>query len=321
MLREDAPRGNWATLLLPINEDDSIDESLLADQVDRFAGFGVDGVYSNGTAGEFYNQTDAEFLAVQRVLADRCHHHGLPFQIGASHPFPVVTLQRIRECKPLRPSAFQVILPDWFPPRFAEVTEFLRGVAELADPIPIVLYNPPHAKVRLGPGELLQLTKEVPGLIGVKVPGGDAEWYRQMEPVLERLSVFVPGHTLATGASQGAHGAYSNVACLHPGVAQQWWQSICDRDPEAFRLEERIQQFMREAIVPYIAEQGYANQAVDKLMAVVGAWSFITPRLRWPYRWLGKDAVLATRAAAQRIIPEFIAERSSAWRPPSPVAS
>ena len=49
--------GNWATLLLPLNEDDSIDYSLLAEEIDLMIAFGVSGIYSNGTAGEFYNQT------------------------------------------------------------------------------------------------------------------------------------------------------------------------------------------------------------------------------------------------------------------------
>ena len=42
-------RGNWATLLLPLNADDSIDYGLLAAELDHFIAARVSGVYSNGT--------------------------------------------------------------------------------------------------------------------------------------------------------------------------------------------------------------------------------------------------------------------------------
>ena len=46
--------GNWASLLLPINGDDSIDFIRLGAAIDVLIAAGVDGIYSNGTACEFY---------------------------------------------------------------------------------------------------------------------------------------------------------------------------------------------------------------------------------------------------------------------------
>ncbi|WP_276500255.1 dihydrodipicolinate synthase family protein [Terrimonas pollutisoli] len=54
-------KGNWGTLLLPVNNDDSIDYVRLADEIDYFIDAKLDGIYSNGTAGEFHNQTEDEF--------------------------------------------------------------------------------------------------------------------------------------------------------------------------------------------------------------------------------------------------------------------
>ena len=62
-------KGNWATLLLPIAPDDSIDFARLGDEIDLLIGAQVDGIYSNGTAGEFHNQTEAEYEAIQALLA------------------------------------------------------------------------------------------------------------------------------------------------------------------------------------------------------------------------------------------------------------
>lgn len=47
-------RGNWATLLLPLNSDDTIDYALFETEIDALIAAKVSGIYSNGSAGEFY---------------------------------------------------------------------------------------------------------------------------------------------------------------------------------------------------------------------------------------------------------------------------
>ncbi len=130
--------GNWATLLLPLNSDDSINYSQLQDEIDRLISFKVDGIYSNGTAGEFYNQTEEEFDQINAILAKKCNAAGMPFQIGCSHMSPEISRQRLQRAKLLEPSAIQVILPDWFMPTMSEIVDFLKVLAKIADPIGLI---------------------------------------------------------------------------------------------------------------------------------------------------------------------------------------
>ena len=138
-------RGNWATLLLPIGADDAIDFARLTDTLDAITAARVDGIYSNGTAGECHNQTEGEFDAIQGLLAERCRAAGTPFVIGACQPDPRLALDRVRRAAALRPDGIQVILPDWAPVTPPEATDFLHMAAEAAGDVPLVLYNPPHA--------------------------------------------------------------------------------------------------------------------------------------------------------------------------------
>ena len=298
-------RGNWATLLVPVNPDESINFSQLETEIDRMISMKVDGIYSNGTAGEFYNQTEDEFDRVSGLLAEKCNQAGMRFQIGCSHMSPVISLERVRRAVSLRPGAVQVILPDWFPPTLAESIDFLRRVGEVARPTGLVLYNPPHAKVQLTPEDYARILEAGVPLVGCKTAGGDENWYHRMRTLVPGLSIFVPGHTLATGYRLGAHGAYSNVACIHPGAAQRWYHEIVSDPEAALELERRIRAFMDTCIVPFITRDGYSNQAVDKLMATVGGWCDISPRLRWPYRWVPSSEVPSLRKTARRLIPEF----------------
>src|SRR3546814_4740050 len=103
------------------------------------------------------------------------------FQIGASHPVPMVMVERIRRAKCLRPAAFQVILPDWVRVTQTEAIDFLTRIAAEAAPIPIVLYNPPHAKRVFQPEEYLALIDTIPSLISIKLLDGDDSWYNRMQ--------------------------------------------------------------------------------------------------------------------------------------------
>lgn len=298
-------RGNWGTLLLPIDADDRINYDRLGEELDQLIAAGLDGIYSNGTAGEFHNQTEEEFLRVQELMAEKCHRCGMPFQIGASHPSPVISLERVRRVVALRPSAFQVILPDWVTADMDEQVSFLRRISEAAEGIPLVLYNPPHAKSVLRPEELAALSAAVPSVIGVKTGGGDSRWYAEMRPYVKHLSVFVPGHLLATGVEQGvAAGAYSNVACLSPAGAQIWWRLMETDLPEALRIQRMIGEFFDRCVVPY-KQAGYSNPALDKFLAAVGNRGSAGTRLRWPYKWIDAAAAASARVVAQSLLPEF----------------
>jgi 4-hydroxy-tetrahydrodipicolinate synthase len=297
--------GNWATLLLPIDKDEKINYKKLEQEIDILIGMGVNGIYSNGTAGEFYNQTEEEFDTISSILAGKCNAAGMPFQLGCNHMSPALTLERLRRVIALRPGAVQVILPDWFPPVMEEIIDFLKRIIELAGPIGIILYNPPHAKRKLQPGDFDQIRQAGVQLTGCKLAGGDKDWYSEMKKYMPDLSLFIPGHQLATGIALGAHGAYSNVACLHPGAAQRWYWLMKEDMESALELQSRIQLFMNDCIVPFIRDKKYSNQAVDKFMAAVGGWTEIEPRLRWPYRWINENEIKQTRQIAKKIIPEF----------------
>src|SRR5262245_52806358 len=138
-------KGTWATVLLPIAADESIDYARLRDDLEYLVASGIDGIYTNGTAAEFFAQHEQEFACISRMVAEACGRHQLPFQIGASHPCAQTSLERLRRAAEFRPTAIQVILPDWVPPHLQEARAFLERMAEAAHPVPLVLYNPPSA--------------------------------------------------------------------------------------------------------------------------------------------------------------------------------
>ncbi len=299
--------GNWATLLLATDKNGIIDYFKLGDEIDVLIESRPNGIYSNGTAGEFYSQTEEEFDQISLILSEKCEKDHIPFQIGVSHMSPHISLERLQRIRHLKPGAVQVILPDWFPVTLEEAIIFLQRMEEEAQGISLILYNPPHAKRQLQPEEWAILKKKIPTLVGLKVfdQNADSDWYNRVNENMEGLSVFIPGHRLVTGISNGAHGAYSNMACLNPFAAQKWFELIQTDLFAALELEIRINTFMSELIAPFITELHFPNHACDRFMAIVGGWADVGAKLRWPYRSIPDSYLAGVKEKARRIIPEF----------------
>lgn len=297
--------GVWAAVLLPLDPNGDIDREGLVADVETLCGSGVDGVYTNGTAGEFHLIDEAEFDLVTDIVASICTARRVPFQIGVCDPNPRRSLDRARRCRGIGAAGFQVILPDWFPATEREARSFLMGIAEAADGTPLVLYNPPHAKRRPRLVEFERLADAVPSLAGLKLPGGDESWYADARALFERLSVFIPGHHMASGVLNGAHGSYSNMACLSPAATVAWWRLIVSDPDRALRIEGTIRRFFSAHVAPLIERDGISNFAVDKMLAAIGGWSAVSGSVRWPHDRVPREIAEAIGQQARLDMRDF----------------
>ena len=294
--------GVWASALVPWTPDDAVDLARLRDQLDVLAASGVDGIYAHGTAGEFHALTADEHRAVSKLVADVCRETGTPFQIGANHMSAQTGLERARSAADLRPLAIQVTLPDWLPLSMDEVLRFLDAVAAATALVPLVLYNPPHAKTVLSPEQLGAVAARIPALEGIKVADGDDGWYAEMRIHCAGLALFVPGHHLATGHRRGAAGSYSNVAALTPTGAARWWRLIQEDPTAADQVETTIRSFFDDHIVP-LQLSGYGPPALDKALAHIGGWSDTGTGVRWPASSVPAEYAEKLRSEARLRMP------------------
>lgn len=298
-------KGIWGAVLLPVGRAGGIEWAALNEQLSALRESGVHGVYTNGTAGEFHSQTEEEFDRLSETVAIFCRATALPFQIGVSHTNARVARERLARIAALRPDAVQITMPDWWPPTYDETERFFAGMAAAAPGIPLVLYNPPHAKRRLSLDEIARLKLAVPMLIGAKLPGGDEAWYEELRCKLSDLAVFIPGHFMASGCLAGGRGSYSNVACLSPAGAMRWWRQLTEDPATALAFEPRVVRFMNEHVLPLAARYGLSNAALDKAMAAAGRWCSISPELLWPYSSAPHEAVMQLGDKARRELPEL----------------
>lgn len=297
--------GVWGTVLLPILKDQSIDWEVLEKALKFTLDAGLNGIYTNGSAGEFYNQTEAEFDKLSELVAQEAENAGVPFQLGCGHFNPCLSLERVKRVKSLSPCALQVILPDWIKTNNKETLKFLEKTASTAAPIGLVIYNPPHAKKKLPPEDYANILMEGLPVVGCKTAGGDKEWYSKMNNLPKPFSYFIPGHFMVTGITQGAKGTYSNIACMHPKAVIKWYRMMGEEPERAQLIEKQLLLFFEREILPLILEEGYCDVAIDKFLAGIGDWSMTGTRLRWPYTGIDPERIINKRRKLNKYVPEF----------------
>jgi len=299
------PRGIWGAVLLPVDGAGDIDWGALSAQVEILCASDLAGIYTNGTAGEFHSQTEAEFDRLSELVAEVAAKAGKRFQIGVGNSNARLARDRLARIKALGPDAVQITLPDWWPPSPGEARRFVVGMQAAAGDVPLVLYNPPHAKLGLSLAQIAELRADTQGLVGAKLAGGDAGWYDERRRLLAGFSVFVAGHSVAFGRPLGADGSYSNLACLSPNGAVWHWRLIESDPAAAVAFEARFREFLAAWVLPLATRNGLSDAALDKLMAAAGGWGPVGPRLLWPYGGASGDDVARVGDAARRDLPEL----------------
>ena len=136
--------GNWATLLLATDRSGRIDMKKMSDEIDTLIASRPCGIYSNGTACEFYTLSREEFMQISLLLSEKCEASSVPYQIGVSHMSPQESLERLRLVRDLHPGAVQVILPDM--EGALELEKRIQAfMSECIDPFIVKMHYPNHA--------------------------------------------------------------------------------------------------------------------------------------------------------------------------------
>src|SRR6185503_15721905 len=88
-------KGMWAGLPVPWDPRDRIDEESLRENVRRICRAGVPGVYTHGTTGEFYAQTEEEWRRVVDATVEESKELKTPVQIGCTALWTAEAIRRV----------------------------------------------------------------------------------------------------------------------------------------------------------------------------------------------------------------------------------
>lgn len=171
-------KGIIPPILTPLNDDETINESELRNQVNRMIDAGVHGVFACGTNGESYAFSHKEKVNIIKIVVDETKHR-VPVYAGTGCVTTKETITLSKEAEELGADILSVIVPYFAAASQDELYEHYKSVA-CSVKIPVVLYNiPARTGNALAPATVARLAKDIPNIMGAKDSSGNFDNMKQ----------------------------------------------------------------------------------------------------------------------------------------------
>lgn len=164
-------KGIIPPIITPMNEDESINEKELRNQVNRQIKGGVHGLFPFGTNGEGYILSEQEKEQVLEIVIDETKGR-VPVYAGTGCISTKDTIRQSQMAKKLGADVLSIITPSFAAASQNELYAHYKAVADAVD-MPIVLYNiPARTGNALAPATVAKLSK-IENIVGAKDSSGN----------------------------------------------------------------------------------------------------------------------------------------------------
>lgn len=275
-------------ILTPMNEDESINEASLRQQIDRMIENGVHGIFPFGTNGEGFLLSEGEKEAVLAICIDQIAGR-VPVFAGTGLISTRDTIRFSKRAADLGSDVLSIITPSFAVASQEELYAHYRAVAESVDK-PIVLYNiPARTGNALAPATVERLSG-IPNIVGVKDSSGNFDNILQYIERTRgsRFAVLSGNDSLILWTLlAGGTGAIAGCANIFPKNMVAIYERFLVEDIEGARRAQ-------DAIRPFrnCFRFGNPNTIVKTAVALQG---YPVGRCRKPFDCLPKEGIAAIR--------------------------
>ncbi len=280
-------------LILPRTDGGEIDRASLARQVEFLLAAGVNGLWVNGTTGEFYALEPAERAAVVREVV-RLVGGRAPIVAQVGDAATRRAMLHVHAAVDAGADYLAAVAPYYVVFSQAELLSYYHSLAA-ATLRPLVIYQLPQmTKVGLTVENVLALAR-AGSAVAIKDSSGDMTFYRQLTQQVQAgavpLRCFVGGGSLVDiSLLMGGHGAMCAIANLAPRQCVALYQAARAGDwSTASRRQLELQRFIDTLHLP--------NRPHWATTIAV-------------YKWLLKaQGIITSDAAAEPLAPLTVAEQ------------
>ena len=164
-------KGIIPPIVTPMNEDESVNEKELRNQVNRQIKGGIHGLFPFGTNGEGYILNEKEKEEVLSIVIDETKGR-VPVYAGTGCISTKDTIRQSQMAESLGADVLSIITPSFAAASQNELYDHYKAGAEAVD-MPIVLYNiPARTGNALAPATVAKLSK-IPNIVGAKDSSGN----------------------------------------------------------------------------------------------------------------------------------------------------
>ncbi len=213
-------RGIIPPIVTPMNEDESINEQELRNQVNRQIEAGAHGIFPFGTNGEAYILSEEEKERVLAIVIEETNKR-VPVYAGTGCISTKDTIRLSKKAQELGADVLSIITPSFAAASQEELYQHFKAVAEAVD-MPIVLYNiPARTGNVISPATVKRLSK-IKNIVGVKDSSGNFDNMLQYIEVTRDREDFVVlsgnDSLILWNLMAGGSGGIAGCANVYPEV-------------------------------------------------------------------------------------------------------
>ncbi|MEZ6088499.1 MAG: dihydrodipicolinate synthase family protein [Pirellulaceae bacterium] len=230
--------------IVPLDGRGHIDEQTLRAYVDWLIAHGVDGLYPNGSTGEFIRFTAAERRQIARIVIDQAGGR-IPVLVGAAEANVRETIDACDAYGQMGAQAVAIVAPYYYKLSADGVYSYFREIADNVS-VDVTLYNIPLFASEIDLGTIRRLAEECPRVVGIKDSSGDLPNMMRMIAAVRSIRPdfsFLTGWdaSLAAMLIVGADGGTNASSGVVPELTAAIYRACKNGDVnEAVRLQYQL---------------------------------------------------------------------------------
>ena len=230
--------------ITPVDAQGRVDEQKLRGYVDWLIDRGVDGLYPNGSTGEFVRFSAEERRDIVRIVMDQADGR-VPVLAGAAEANVKATIEACDAYGELGVRAVAIVAPFYYRLSSEGVYAYFREIAENVQ-VDVTLYNIPLFASPIEVETVVRLASEFPRIIGIKDSSGDLPNMMRMISAIRPMRddfTFLTGWdaSLAPMLLAGADGGTNATSGVVPELTRAIYQNVTSGNlDEAMRLQYQL---------------------------------------------------------------------------------
>jgi 4-hydroxy-tetrahydrodipicolinate synthase len=230
--------------ITPVDSAGRIDEERLRGYVDWLIDRGVDGLYPNGSTGEFVRFTAEERRRIVEVVAEQANGR-VPVLAGAAEANVKATIEACEAYAEMGVRAVAIVAPFYYRLSSEGVYAYFREIADSVS-IDVTVYNIPLFASPIDVATVIRLASECPRVVGIKDSSGDLPNMMRMIAAIRPMRddfTFLTGWdaSLAPMLIAGADGGTNATSGVVPELTRAIHRSVVAGNiAEAMRLQYQL---------------------------------------------------------------------------------
>ncbi len=230
--------------ITPVDSAGRIDEERLRGYVDWLIDRGVDGLYPNGSTGEFVRFTAEERRRIVEVVTEQAGGR-VPILAGAAEANVKATIEACEAYAEMGVRAVAIVAPFYYRLSSEGVYAYFREIADSVS-IDVTIYNIPLFASPIDVATVIRLASECPRVVGIKDSSGDLPNMMRMIAAIRPMRddfTFLTGWdaSLAPMLIVGADGGTNATSGVVPELTRAIHRSVVAGNiAEAMRLQYQL---------------------------------------------------------------------------------